>query len=155
MGKKAKIIIIVLVAIVAGYVVLGVMNFVPFPFINQSENYPGAIELDVSIDDLTTGMDLDQETDALLHKITLKVYGINDVTAEDAHEWFKTKMLANGWTLLGEDNGSGPVWNAYWSGWRKGFMGFFVAAYDGSAVVERTEYDTVVVTGLAPLWSLI
>jgi hypothetical protein len=153
MGKKAKIIIIVLVAIVAGYVVLGAMNFVPFPFINQSENYPGAIELDVSIDDLTTGMDLDQETDTLLHKITLKVYGINDVTAEDAHDWFKSKLLGNGWTLLGEDNDSGPVWDGYWSGWQKGLMGFFVAAFDGPAVVERTGYDVAVVTGIAPMWT--
>jgi hypothetical protein len=154
MGKKAKIAIVVLISIFIGYLVLGFLNYVPFPFLNQSDTYPGAIALSTSIDDLTEGMDLDNATTVLLHRVTWKIYGMNGVTAEDAHKWFKTRLLANGWSLLGEDNGSGPIWNGYWSGWRKGFMGFFVAAYDGEAVVIRTGYDTAIVTGLAPIWSL-
>lgn len=155
MGKKAKIAIVVLLIVFLGYLVLAYMNFVPFPFLNQTDTYPGSKALSMTIDDLTEGMGLDQETKTMLHRVTLKIYGVNDVTAEEAHDWFKTRLLASGWTLVGDGNESGLIWNGYWSGWRKGLMGFFVAAYDGPAVVERTDYDTAIVTGIGPIWSLI
>ena len=151
MSKAVTTIAVILLIGACSYGVLGYMNYVPLPFVNPINMYPGATEIQYTEEDLAEYIE-DPELLAKIQEFEIKAYGINGYTSEDVHNWLLQDYEGKGWSLVEQGSDSGDTWTLYWAAMRKGIMGTVWGVGEGDDVKEHSGYDTVIIVINGPIW---
>ena len=150
--KKQKVFLVILLVFIvflSSYAVMASNNYVPFPGLNSTIQYPDSKSIaKISIKKLFLVLNLNStiiddfgELENL--SIELDLFGIENNNAEDVISWYKSEYLTHGWELYKSLNENGKNWKLYCGVWTKGIMVQATVIAQGSILNNYFDYDII------------
>ena len=152
LNKKRKmflIILIVFIVILSSYAAMASYNYVPFPGLNSTIEYPDSKSIaKMSLKKLFLEFDLNSTISNDFGElenmsIELELFGIENNNAEDVFSWYKSEYLTQGWKLYKSFNENGKNWKVYYGIWTKGIMVQATVVAEGSILKNYIDYDII------------
>ena len=152
LNKKRKVFLVILIVFIvflSSYFAMASYNYVPFPGLNSTIEYPDSKSIaKMSLKKLFLEFDLNSTISNDFGElenmsIELELFGIENNNADDVFSWYKSEYLKQGWELYKSYNDNGKNLNVYYGIWTKGIMVQATVVAEGSILKNYIDYDII------------
>ena len=152
LNKKRKVFLVILIVFIvflSSYITMASYNYVPFPGLNSTIEYPDSKSIaKMSLKKLFLEFDLNSTISNDFGElenmsIELELFGIENNNADDVFSWYKSEYLKQGWELYKSYNDNGKNLNVYYGIWTKGIMVQATVVAEGSILKNYIDYDII------------
>lgn len=157
MKTSTGVVILIAVILIVAVVGLGLIPGLPdfndiFDHLTDNDPVPeDAVNMGFSdrdifyILELLTGKSLSWiEVAPYIDSLDMTLYGIDDTTAFDIHQWYQTQNTNDGYTTLGDSVDSSVGITVYSEAWEKGVLGRSVQVGDGVGISLVYDVDVLI-----------